>query len=74
MKNERLKELPARSADLIDQLDKLFPHRCIAEGETLEQAHRRAGARELIDYLLDLRKTTEDRAAKMNREVLSRQR
>lgn len=72
MNQPRLKDLPARSVDLIDQLDKLYPHMCIREGETLESAHRRAGCRELIDLLLDLRRLSEDRAARVNREVLNR--
>lgn len=45
-------ELPTNSYDLIDFLDKLIPHRCILMGETPEAAHRRAGARALVDLLV----------------------
>lgn len=46
-------EFPVNSFDLIEVLDKATPHRCIAPGESLEQAHRYAGARELIDELVE---------------------
>jgi hypothetical protein len=49
------RKLPPYSTDLIDQLDALFPERCIREGETLEQAHRHAGKRDLINFLRQLR-------------------
>jgi len=47
-------ELPAGTEHLLELLDNLCPPRCIAPGETLEQAHRYAGARELIESLIEL--------------------
>ena len=55
----QLKSLPLHAEDLVDALDKLYPPRCIAPGQSLEGAHRYAGARELVDFLIALR----DRAA-----------
>ena len=43
--------MPDRTVDLIKTLDEGYPHECLRPGETLESAHRRAGARELIDEL-----------------------
>ena len=43
--------LPYLAADLIDMLDEAYPPRCIAPGQTVESAHRYAGARSLIDSL-----------------------
>lgn len=43
--------LPHDTGLLIDYLNALFPPRCIRKGESLEDAHRYAGARELIDYI-----------------------
>lgn len=45
-----LRELSA--LDLIALLDRSHPHRNIAVGESEIEAHRRAGARDLIDELL----------------------
>ena len=49
-----MNKLPAYSTDLIARLDRLFPPRCIQSRETPEQAHRYAGKRELVEYLLSL--------------------
>ncbi len=38
--------------ELIQTLDHEYPPMCIHKGESLEDAHRRAGKRELIDALL----------------------
>ena len=51
----RDRKLPQLSVDLIDELDKMFPARCIEAGQTLEAANRYAGKRDLIDYLRALR-------------------
>jgi hypothetical protein len=48
-------EIPRDSYDLINLLDKAYPHRCLALGESPEAAHRYAGARELIDELIALK-------------------
>lgn len=37
---------------LIEQLDKAFPHQCILPNEPEWKAHRYAGKRELIDELM----------------------
>lgn len=53
---EPLKTLPASSNELVQELDIRYPATCIGEEETLRQADRRAGKRELIDWLLELQK------------------
>lgn len=58
-----MKQLPRLSHDLIAELDRLYPPRCIAPGESLEAAHRYAGQRDLVDTLLALVKRDERRAA-----------
>lgn len=40
-----------QSVDLISELDRAYPPRCIAPSESPEAAHRYAGRRELIDEL-----------------------
>ena len=52
--------LPAQAGDLIRHLDQRFPHQCVLPGETMEMAQRRAGARELIDFLMEWRDYTID--------------
>jgi hypothetical protein len=49
-----LERLPIESQDLVAALDRLIPARCIRPNETPEQAHRYAGKRELVEYLLVL--------------------
>ena len=44
--------LPWDVKQLIEDLDSTFPPRCIRKGETLEEAHRYAGKRELIEVLI----------------------
>lgn len=39
------------SQDLIDELNKLYPNRCIQRGQSLDDAHAERGQRELIDKL-----------------------
>lgn len=46
-----MKPLPNFSVDLIQELDELYPPKCIAPRQALEDAHRYAGQRELIDTL-----------------------
>lgn len=43
--------IPPYSADLIKQLDAQYPDHCIRRGESTEDAHRRAGNREVIENL-----------------------
>lgn len=50
----RRKFLPPTVDELIDHLDTLYPARCIFPGESFEEAHRRAGQREVVQYLRDL--------------------
>jgi hypothetical protein len=48
-----------RDADLmVTRLDELYPHRCIGVNESLEQAQRYAGMRELVDFLVHWRDET----------------
>lgn len=59
-----LKTLPPTVGLLIEALDEAFPERCIDATESLREADRYAGKRELINYLRDLAKVTERRALK----------
>lgn len=52
--------IPPLSTQLIEALDKAYPARCIQKGESPEDAHRYAGARELIERLLDIINKPED--------------
>jgi hypothetical protein len=47
--------LPETVDQLIDILDQTYPNRCILPNETAEQAQRRAGSRDVVDWLLWLR-------------------
>ena len=44
-------ELPLYASELVEELNNLFPPRCITPGQTLEDAHRYAGKRELVEML-----------------------
>jgi hypothetical protein len=44
-------KLPPRTKDFLDWLDNFWPHRCPSLNEPLEEIHRYAGARELIDIV-----------------------
>ena len=48
-------ELPLNSIDLITMLEKRFSERCIRRGMTLEDAYFEAGARSVVEFLIDLR-------------------
>lgn len=58
-----MKHLPATARDLVAALNAEYPARCIRPCETLAEAHRYAGARDVIDYLnsLQLRAENTDR-------------
>lgn len=45
-------KIPNLSTELIAQLDKAYPARCIQHNESATDAHRYAGRRQLIDELL----------------------
>lgn len=55
---------PLYSDDLIEWLDKQYPPRCIQKGESLEDAHRYAGRRDLIDELLAHKRARDRKAEK----------
>lgn len=59
-----LKTLPPTVGLLIEALDEAFPERCIAPDESLRNADRYAGKRDLINYLRELQRVTEKRALK----------
>ena len=52
--------LPERSVDLIDQLDKAYPHKCVSKTDTIMEAQWYASKRELIDELLSMKKEHEE--------------
>ncbi len=47
-----MKPLPHTAIQLVEELAKSIPQRCIQPGETLEAAHRYAGQRDLVESLL----------------------
>jgi len=47
--------------DLILKLDKSYPHRCLSIDADVNQAHRYAGKRDLVDSLLSQIKYEENR-------------
>lgn len=47
--------LPASSTDLVDALDRMYPARCVLPGESLADANRYAGARDVVEYLIHIR-------------------
>jgi len=49
-----IESLPLHAADLVEMLDAEFPARCIGPSQTPEDAHRYAGKRDLVDFLLRL--------------------
>lgn len=49
-----MEKFPIYSADLIQVLDEEYPQRCVGRSETIEEAQRYAGKRELIDELISL--------------------
>lgn len=57
-----MKTIPAYSTDLIKELDKLYPPRCVRPGETLEEAHRYAGKRDVVEHLKHLVEATHKKA------------
>tara|TARA_R100000808_G_scaffold6975_5_gene20482 strand:+ start:2712 stop:2906 length:195 start_codon:yes stop_codon:yes gene_type:complete len=52
--------LPYTSEELIEHLDEKYPNRSIQPSMTLEQAHREAGNREVVDYLITLRDSKDE--------------
>jgi hypothetical protein len=47
------------AVDLVRELAKSIPERCIRKGETPEDAHRYAGQRDLVNHLLMRLEATE---------------
>ena len=48
--------LPESVDELVDYLDAIYPDACVSPGETLVDASRRAGARDVVQHLRDLQK------------------
>ena len=48
---ESFDQAPPIEDALINWLDGAFPDRCVRRGETIEDAHRRAGARDVVDRI-----------------------
>jgi hypothetical protein len=55
--------LPLYAEELVEELSKTFPPRCITPGQSLEDAHRYAGKRELVEFLLTVAQKTNPRTA-----------
>ena len=46
--------LPNTVPELVEHLDLRYPNRCVSPNMPIEQAHREAGNREVVEYLLAL--------------------
>lgn len=55
MSESKALDFPVSATELVDLLDELYPPRCIAPGQPLEEAIRYAGSRDLIDMLINWR-------------------
>lgn len=64
-----MKHIPQDAESLIKQLDELYPARCIAPGESLEDHLRYAGGRDLIQTLLDRLKNADGYTSLTKRRV-----
>lgn len=54
-------KIPTYSTELVKRLDAIYPHQCLAPGESVEIHHRYAGRRELIDELISwVKESTEE--------------
>lgn len=53
---------PLESQDLLRALEAIYPHRCARPGEALESIHRYAGARAVVDLLLNWKARTDEDA------------
>lgn len=53
--------LPLHAVDLVRELMALYPHRCLRVGQSAEDAHRYAGAVELVERLAIRLDYTENR-------------
>jgi hypothetical protein len=62
LSSEDFEFMPSSAYELIDWLSERYPARPIRKGQSLEDAHREAGARELIDRLILQRSEEMDRA------------
>ena len=60
--------LPHSVGDLIDHLDTRYPNRCIQPNASVEQAHREAGNREVVEYLLAL--SSDDESVVINEPIV----
>lgn len=52
-----IQTLPMLSIALVDELERMFPARCINRSEDLRDADRYAAKRELVEFLISLRDT-----------------
>lgn len=48
-------EIPLNTLEFIDLIDRAYPQRCMSRGESLEDHHRYAGMRELIDEMVQMK-------------------
>lgn len=66
--------MPSTSYELIDWLSEQYPARSIRKGQTLEDAHRDAGARELVERLIEQREEEINLAQSVDRGTKRRRR
>jgi hypothetical protein len=48
-------DFPRGSSDLIDLLDKAYPHRCLRIDEDVTEHHRYSAVRDMIDQMISWR-------------------
>lgn len=53
-------DLPHTAYELIEYLDRMIPPRCIGLRESLEDAHRYAGQRALVEVLVEAMKAEQE--------------
>lgn len=62
-------KLPLYASVLVEELNALFPARCIGPGQSLEDAHRYAGKRELVEFLQSVAHRTDENVFERSHDV-----
>lgn len=60
MRPDRTKPSLFTTGQLIEHLNKKYPDKCIRHNESVETAHRKAGNREVVDYMLWVQSLNDD--------------
>lgn len=52
--------IPTKTDALIAALEEMYPLRCIRPGEAIDEAHRYAGARAVVEHLVRWREMSDE--------------